>query len=770
MELLDYIVGLAAANEGETALIVRQTPVMRNGEHQRHADGMLAFTYPAFLPTHRRREGEAWYINAGSFIIDRFKDGKPRAMSAHMEHTLFLMLDDIGTKSKEPLLPPTWVVETSAGNYQWYYAYADQPKKGEHVALFNAMAEAGYADKGAGNPVRNCRLPGSPNFKPGKDAFIARLVSFDPEHEYTPEQIAKAHGVAPAEASEDHRITFTLRDTGGDTVLAWMNQHGMVRSAANSDGWMGIVCPNHAEHSDGNTEARYKPLDRSFCCYHGHCQDLDSKGFLKWVADNGGPTVTPGLRDELLSAHMNAAMSKLRPTAAYPDAAAAIVQEVERKEIGRLDKADWYERFAYLLSDDSYFDMKYRKMYSRNAFNAIYRHIACQSVHNGRRIEAATCFDETRQLNGAPIFAGVIYAPGEGVLVTRDGDVYGNKWINARPHTDNHKGRDVAPWLDHCRTIVPDEAELAHCLDVMAFKIKNPKVKINHAVLHGGVEGCGKDTMWAPYIWSVCGPALKNRGFLDNDTMSGQWGYHLESEILLLNELKEPEAVQRRALANRMKPIIAAPPETLLVNRKGQHPYETLNRLAVLAFTNDPVPISLPSQDRRWFCVWSPNGRMPEADATRLWAWYEDGGYDAVGAWLMARDVSKFNPAAAPPLTEWKLNMVEDGMSMSEGFLVEMIRQRRGEFAVGAVAAPLHALVDRLQGSAPDGKKLHLQALLHALAEAGWKDRGRIKSALNMAPKRVFCAPDMLRKTDSELRNLTEAAPDPSRVNLTIVK
>ena len=152
MELLDYIVGLAAANEGETALIVRQTPVMRNGEHQRHADGMLAFTYPAFLPTHRRREGEAWYINAGSFIIDRFKDGKPRAMSAHMEHTLFLMLDDIGTKSKEPLLPPTWVVETSAGNYQWYYAYADQPKKGEHVALFNAMVEAGYARRGQRRP------------------------------------------------------------------------------------------------------------------------------------------------------------------------------------------------------------------------------------------------------------------------------------------------------------------------------------------------------------------------------------------------------------------------------------------------------------------------------------------------------------------------------------------------------------------------------------------------------------------------------------------
>jgi hypothetical protein len=194
-----------------------------------------------------------------------------------------------------------------------------------------------------------------------------------------------------------------------------------------------------------------------------------------------------------------------------------------------------------------------------------------------------------------------------------------------------------------------------------------------------------------------------------------------------------------------------------------------LNRLAVLAFTNDPVPISLPSQDRRWFCVWSPNGRMSEAEATRLWNWYENGGYEAVAAWLMARDVSKFNPAAAPPLTEWKLNMVEDGMSMSEGFLVEMIRARKGEFAKGVVAAPLHGLVDRLQGVAPDGRKLHLQALLHALVEAGWTDRGRVKSVSNMTPKRVFCAPDMVNKSNTELRDLAEEAPEPLKPNLRVV-
>jgi hypothetical protein len=144
--------------------------------------------------------------------------------------------------------------------------------------------------------------------------------------------------------------------------------------------------------------------------------------------------------------------------------------------------------------------------------------------------------------------------------------------------------------------------------------------------------------MWAPFIWAVCGPHLKNRGLLDNDTMSSQFGYALESEILILNELKEPDAKERRALANKLKPIIAAPPDMLTVNRKGLHPYQMANRVFVLAFSNDPVPISLDSQDRRWMCVWSHAPRMAADAAARMWDWYKAGGFAAVGAWLQARD------------------------------------------------------------------------------------------------------------------------------------
>ena len=762
MNFIEYITKLAP--EGETALVVRQKPVLKDGDLQFHADGAIKCTWPAFLPSTKIKKGEAWYVNTASFIVDRFQDGKVSASAANCEYVLFMMLDDIGSKSKTPPLDPTWILETSEGNFQWGYAFSEQPSKGDFTAAIRAIADAGYTDPGACNAVRNVRLPGSVNMKPGRGNFEARLVEFHPTREYTLADICTALNVTPAEADTTANAPIRLADTGKDSVVTWMNDNGLVLTPANGEGWMGVVCPNSAEHTDGNPEGRYKPLDRSYCCLHSHCVDLDSNKFLSWVAENGGPEVHHGLRDELLAEKMSLTLSKLTPTDMFTDDAAQRIAEIERKELGRIEKSEWYERFAYIQDDESYFDLRDRREVSRQTFNALFRHIECKSIHTGRKVEASVCFDENRQAMGAKALVGITYAAGEDTLVSRDGDLYGNRWRNARPEC---VAGDVTPWLDHCETLIPEPSELNHLFDIMAFKLQHPKLKINHAVLHAGDQGSGKDTMWAPFIWSVCGEHMKNHGLLDNDTMSSQFGYALESEILILNELKEPDARERRALANKLKPIIAAPPEMLTVNRKGLHPYQMANRVFVLAFSNDPVPISLDSQDRRWFCVWSHAPRMAPQVAAKMWQWYRNGGFAAIGAWLHARDVSHFNPGAAPALTEFKQNLVEHGMSMAESYLVEMMRYRTGEFAKGVIGSPLHALCDRLAGTAPAGVKVPQAALLHALKEAGWVDCGRLKSRDYDNKKHVFAAPELAETlSKSELRAAVEAPPTPKLVSV----
>ena len=751
----DFITFLAAlAPEGETLLLVKQKRTAFV-----HNDGTPKYVWPAVKPD-AFREGGAWYGNTGSFILDRLT-ARVSASSANATHCLVMVLDDIGTKSKVPPLKPSWIIETSAGNYQYGYVLGVQPTTGDFSAAIIAIAAAGYTDGGAINPVRNFRIPGSINFK--RDDFVSRLEAFNPELEYTLPEICAALGVVPALADTAQTRPLRIEDDGGDDVLAWLDKRGNIMEPKNGQGWLGVLCPNALEHSDGNTMGRYMPATRSYTCFHEHCGDWDSRRFLNWVEQEGGPKHQPGLRDTLIAGVMADALAKICPTNMFTDDAATVLADIARRELGRLDRADWWSRFAYVQADDNYFDLTTRGELSRATFNAVYRHINCRSIHNGRKIEASISFDEERETQKAKTLAGITYAAGEPVLVPRTGELFGNRWRDARPASSTG---DIQPWLDHCAVLVPDAGEREHCYDVMAFRVQHPNQKINHAVLHGGLEGCGKDTMWAPMIWAVCGPQLLNRGIMDNDTVTSQWGYQLESEVLIINELREPDAAQRRAFANKLKPIIAAPPEYLPINRKGLHPYMMLNRIFVLAFSNDPSPISLSSQDRRWFCLWSGAPRMLPGPAMSLWNWYDKGGFASIAGWLHARDVSKFNSKAAPPETEFKINLIEHGMSTAEAVLVDMMNDRRGEFARGVIGSPFYSVCSKVSTDMPLGTKVPPAALLHALQEAGWKDMGRIASTEYPTKKHIFCAPPLTHHTKSDLRRILEDAP----AKLSIVK
>jgi hypothetical protein len=750
--LLNYICSLAA--EGETALIVRQKPV--GNTLQFHADGAIKATWPAMLPTAKIKPGWAVYGNTASFIVDRFKGGHVSASAANCEFVLVMVLDDVGT-DKVPNtcpLPPTWVMETSPGSFQWGYAFSEQPRKGEFAAAIKAIAAAGFTDKGAINAVRNFRLPGSVNLKPGNDNFAARLVEFNPGREYTLEELCAAMNVTPGPV-ESVYAPVRVADDGGDDVMAWLSDNGLVLSNPNQEGWAGVHCPNAAEHTDGNPEGRYMPANRAYCCLHSHCLELDSSVFLKWVADSGGPAHSPGLRDELLVSAMESALSKLQPTAEFPNVAAAVVAQTERKEMARVEKADWWDRFAYLQDDDAYFDLQDRRELSRSTFNAMFRHIGCKSIHNGRKVEASYSFDEQRQDKGAQSLVSVTYAAGSGTIVNRDGLTYGNRWVNARPQP---VAGDVSPWLRHVERLIPEKFEREHLLNALAHKVQFPGHKINHAILMGGTHGSGKDTMFAPFFWAIGGDAKRNCSLVKNEDLTSQWGYALECEVMEIAELRQADAKDRRALENTLKPIIAAPPELLTINRKGLHPYYALNRVFVVAFSNERVAISLPSEDRRWFVLWSEAARLTEREALALWNWYKNqNGFQAVAHYLHTRDVSAWNPSAPPPVTEAKQIMIEHGMSTAEAFIVDMLRRKSGEFARGVIGSPFHALCDRLQGLAPQGVKVVQGALLHAIKEAGWVDCGRLKSREHDAKKHIFCAPDMVGTAKSDLRRMVEA-------------
>lgn len=747
-KFLDWYANLAP--EGETMLVVHQKPKREGGWYY------LAKWPREWAPR------QAMYGNIGSYITERFVE-RPSAQARHIERVAIMLLDDIGTKSKQPPLPPTWRIESSPGNEQWGYVFGvdDQPDKATFTGAITAIARAGFTDPGATNPVRNFRLPGSLNLKPGANGFAAKLIDWHPEREFTLPQILEALGVE-ADAPVSMPDPVTLADDGNDRIVKWLAERHLILSPPNSAGWMGVQCPNCDAHSDGNLEGRYSPATRAYKCMHGHCTEWDSEAYLKWVQAQGGPVATPGLRDELLAEALAPALAQIQPTEAFPDRVVEAVAEVERREAWRVEKAEWPRRFAYVEADDGYFDLQERQEIPRATFNALFRHVLCHSVHassNGarRRVEAATCFDESRVAAGAASVRGVTFAPGEGPLVALYGNRLANKWRDARI---TPVPGDVTPWLQHAERMLPDPDERNHVFDAMAHKLQHPGIKINHAILHAGIPGSGKDTLWAPFFYAIGGPSQTNVALTRAENLLSQWGYALESEVVVLNELRQTEAADRRHLENHLKPLIAAPPEFLSVNRKGKAPYDALNRLFVVAFSNERGAIALADDDRRWYVLWSDAERMPEANAKALWTWYKSGGFAHVAAWLMARDVSMFNPGAAPPVTDAKRALMTASRTSAEAHIVELVERRQGEFARGVVASSWQLLADRLQPLVPPGVRLNGHAVLYALKAAGWLDLGMVKSGDYQTKKHIFAVKEMTRlHTKSELRRLVEQPP-----------
>jgi len=778
---IDYLSSLA--EEGETALFTWRKPTLdETGQPMLYGDGTIKTTWPPMRPTQAKHkpEGTPLYGNTGSFINERVKENWG-AKAANCDHVLVMVLDDIGSKvTKKIPLEPTWKMETTPGNFQWGYTFAIQPTKEEFSSLIDALANAGFTDKGARGVVRNFRLPNSSSMKAETEGFKARLVEFTPEREFTMADICKAFKVKP-EAGTYQEFKPLKARKGDDEVFAWLKEQGLVIEEPNGDGWAQVVCPNCASHGDPtDVMAKYKPSDRGFACYHEHCQDWNSKRFLDWVREKGGPAAVHAVNEEDESdsfSKLATLLPKERPEGS--ELVAMEVQEQEQKaQVAKVQQKEkeqeltveairigWYRRYIYLEADDQYFDAERRLVLRKQSFDALWRHIPCTSAFfNGklpRIITPSTWFDENREVNGGLSCWDVTYAPGEEELVTFEGHTHANKWRDARPQVDKLREVDVSQWIQHMRRLFEDDEQVNHILDVMAFKVQHPDVKINHALMVTGPEGNGKDTAFRPFLAAVGGLKVDcNIATISGKIHSGVWGDHLESEILVFNELKEGTSGERRALANELKPLIAAPPEYLPVNKKFQTPYKALNRLMLIAFSNEVNPLSLSSGDRRWLVlrtVLSPQDKMYYQ---KIWRWFErnnnQGLKDCI-TYLHQRDVSAFDPRATPMMTEAKQEMLDSGRSEAEGWVIDQMQSGNGLFQFGVLAKPFYGAAALLTDEAPRHITVRNQTVEEALIEGGWKQvPQRVKSSQNMGPKTVYVSPEVWEKYQAHLRNMHE--------------
>ena len=132
---------------------------------------------------------------------------------------------------------------------------------------------------------------------------------------------------------------------------------------------------------------------------------------------------------------------------------------------------------------------------------------------------------------------------------------------------------------------------------------QRPHEKINHALVLGGAQGIGKDTLLEPVKYAV-GPW--NFWKSHPQQMLGRFNGFLKTVILRVSEARDLGDIDRFQFYDHMKAYTAAPPDVLRVDEKHLREHNVFNVCGVVITTNHKTDgIYLPADDRRHFVAWS---------------------------------------------------------------------------------------------------------------------------------------------------------------------
>lgn len=270
-----------------------------------------------------------------------------------------------------------------------------------------------------------------------------------------------------------------------------------------------------------------------------------------------------------------------------------------------------------------------------------------------KTIKAATWLDEHRPVEQ------VTWAPGEPQVIENrlmsDGGWFNKPGCNVfnqyrPPCLRSGDAGQASPWVDHIKRVYPDDAE--HLIRWLAHRTQRPEEKINHALVMGGSQGIGKDTILEP-VKAAIGPW--NFAEVSPQHLLGRFNSFVKSVILRISEARDLGDIDRFAFYDHMKTYTAAPPDVLRVDEKHLREYSALNVCGVIITSNHKSDgIYLPADDRRHYVAWSDAAR--EDFSANYWndlyGWYRQGGTEHVGAYLRCLDLGDFDAKAPPPKTD----------------------------------------------------------------------------------------------------------------------
>jgi hypothetical protein len=609
---------------------------------------------------------------------------------------------DIGEPCKPWPLEPSMVIETSPGRYHvyWLALVADPVTPEEFDGIEMCLVETYGSDPDSKDRARRLRLPGSWNVKPGRPPHQVKIIR-ETGACYSRAELLAAFPRPSQRKAAAHtacRPEWAGKAGVGLSRFVGRNCDGPL-SAISADpygDWLKVGMALHAETNGGAeglalwdawsaTSEKWAPdvcgdKWNSFTASRGTTGGTiysmaEERGWsrpIRSVHTARAPNVAQRIHGDTQPRRSQAERQDRSRAPAGRNRAAANDEGAARQQgcgaeskatrqpphdriKGVIDAIELTDFYAHMPSGDFIFTQG-RDLWPAKSIDARIRPVKTGEVDDQgkpKAIKASAWIARHRPVEQ------MTWAPGkpqliEDALVTESGLIHqrGRRVFNLyRPPTIKHGDPEQAgKWLDHVELVYPEEHR--HIVKWLAARVQHPDLKINHGLILGGPPGIGKDTLLHPVAQAI-GPW--NMSEVSPSQLMGGFNGFIKSVILRVSEAHDLGDVDRYALYDRAKTLLAAPPEVLRVNEKHVREYNVPNVTGVIYTTNYRTEcLFLPPDDRRHLATWSERSKEDFSQEywDDLWHWYaHKQGCEHVAAYLATLNLDGFSLTAPPPKT-----------------------------------------------------------------------------------------------------------------------
>lgn len=219
----------------------------------------------------------------------------------------------------------------------------------------------------------------------------------------------------------------------------------------------------------------------------------------------------------------------------------------------------------------------------------------------------------------------------------------------------------IDPFMEFMNYLIPKESERKEVLRWIATLVARPDIRIGYALLLISEQtGTGKTLLGEHILAPLVG--LHNCSFPSESQITERDfnSWLSKKRLAVVNEIY---AGSNFKAANKLKSIITD--RFVEVNEKYMPEYKLENFISFYASSNSLKALRIESADRRWLIPYVSEERWPKEKFNELFQWLESGGLSVICNWAH-KFQDYIQPGELAPLTERKLDMIEDGLSEAQ--------------------------------------------------------------------------------------------------------